>query len=264
MLNILYHKVYEHDTSKTWIIFVHGAGGSSSIWFKQIREYRKYFNIVLLDLRGHGQSKKSFFEKKDYTFEMVSSDIIKVMDYLEIEKAHFVGISLGTILIRNLADKYPERIQSMVLGGAVIRITPKLNILLKMANALKYYVPYMWLYRFLAWVLMPKNSHKQSRNLFVKEAKKVQQKEFFRWFKLTSSAASILLKYGEHDTDIPTLYVMGAQDYMFLLPVQEIVKRFQLNELEVIENCGHVCNVDQSKLFNELSIKFIVRQQIYT
>ena len=35
---------------------MHGAGGSSSIWFKQLRAYREHFNVLLLDLRGHGQS----------------------------------------------------------------------------------------------------------------------------------------------------------------------------------------------------------------
>ena len=40
-----------------WVTFVHGAGGSSSTWFKQIREFRKEHNVLLIDLRGHGQSK---------------------------------------------------------------------------------------------------------------------------------------------------------------------------------------------------------------
>jgi pimeloyl-ACP methyl ester carboxylesterase len=37
--------------------FVHGAGGSSSIWFKQIRDFKKQYNVLLLDLHGHGDSK---------------------------------------------------------------------------------------------------------------------------------------------------------------------------------------------------------------
>ncbi|HCZ09730.1 MAG TPA: 2-succinyl-6-hydroxy-2,4-cyclohexadiene-1-carboxylate synthase, partial [Flavobacteriaceae bacterium] len=37
-----------------WITFVHGAGGSSAIWFKQIRFFSKYYNLLLIDLRGHG------------------------------------------------------------------------------------------------------------------------------------------------------------------------------------------------------------------
>jgi pimeloyl-ACP methyl ester carboxylesterase len=44
-----------------------------------------------------------------------------VLDFLKIEKSHFVGISLGTILIRQLAEMYPHRVESMILGGAILK-----------------------------------------------------------------------------------------------------------------------------------------------
>ncbi len=48
------YSVYENKSSSQWVTFVHGAGGSSSIWFRQIRDFHKQYNILLLDLRGHG------------------------------------------------------------------------------------------------------------------------------------------------------------------------------------------------------------------
>jgi len=53
---LLSYTIYNHPTSTEWVTFVHGAGGSSSIWFKQIRFFQKDFNVLLLDLRGHGKS----------------------------------------------------------------------------------------------------------------------------------------------------------------------------------------------------------------
>ena len=85
---------------------MHGAGGSSSIWFKQIREFQKHFNVLLLDLRGHGNSnsqiKKVF--KQHYTFKSIANDVLEVLDHLKIKTSHFVGISLGTIVIRQFAE----------------------------------------------------------------------------------------------------------------------------------------------------------------
>ena len=41
---------------------MHGAGGSSSIWYKQLRAFKENFNVLLIDLRGHGKSKKPIYE----------------------------------------------------------------------------------------------------------------------------------------------------------------------------------------------------------
>ena len=92
--------------NREWITFVHGAGGSSTIWFKQIKYFSKNYNLLLLDLRGHGKSKAiplNPFNKK-YTFNSITFDILEVLDKEKIKKSHFVGISLGTILIRNLRN----------------------------------------------------------------------------------------------------------------------------------------------------------------
>ena len=109
---MLYHKTYIIGDDKDWVVFIHGAGGSSSIWFQQIKAFRENFNLLLVDLRGHGKS-KDFFEQyynNEYTFESVSHDVLQVLDHLEIEKAHFVGVSLGTIIIRQIAEMAPNRV----------------------------------------------------------------------------------------------------------------------------------------------------------
>jgi len=243
-----------------WVTFVHGAGGSSSIWFKQIRDFKKHYNILLLDLRGHGNSKptlKAAFKQK-YTFLALANDILEVLDYLKIEKSHFVGISLGTILIRQLAEMYPQRVQSMILGGAILKMNFRSQILMKLGNLFKYVLPYLVLYRFFAFVIMPKKSHKQSRLLFINEAKKLYRKEFLKWFKLTAEINPVLKWFRQVELDIPTLYVMGEEDYMFLPSVRLVVaKHYKSSKLFVIEQCGHVVNVEQPVVFNKAVLAFM-------
>jgi pimeloyl-ACP methyl ester carboxylesterase len=75
---MLKYTIYEHATAAEWVTFVHGAGGSSSIWFKQLRSFSAQFNVLILDLRGHGNSKPALrdaFNKK-YTFDSITSDIV--------------------------------------------------------------------------------------------------------------------------------------------------------------------------------------------
>lgn len=257
---MLAHTIYQHDTSKEWVTFVHGAGGSSTIWFKQIREFRKHFNVLMLDLRGHGRSKnnlKLMFENR-YTFKSVSKDVLDVLDHLNIEKSHFVGVSLGTIIIRQIAEDYPERITSMVMGGAVMKMNFRGQVLMKVGNIFKNVFPYLFLYKIFAFAIMPKNAHKESRNMFINEAKKLYQKEFLKWFKLTSDVNPLLKWFRQVEINIPTFYIMGEEDYMFLPTIQKLVKEHnQSAELYVVENSGHVVNVDQPQIFNEKVIEFI-------
>ena len=255
---------YPHTTSKEWVTFVHGAGGSSSIWFKQVRDFKKHFNVLILDLRGHGDSKptlKDTFNSK-YTFDSITHDIVEVIDFLKIKKSHFIGISLGTILIRNLAEKRPELVKSMIMGGAIIKMNFRSQVLMKVGNLFKSVVPYMLLYRLFAFIIMPKKNHKKSRSLFVNEAKKLYQKEFLRWFKLTSEINPLLRFFRAKDIKIPTLYIMGAEDHLFLPSIRNIVSKHITSSLFVVDNCGHVVNVEQPEAFNNQTIRFITSLKI--
>ena len=256
MLNYYLHP---HSSSNNWVTFVHGAGGSSSIWFKQVRDFKKHFNVLILDLRGHGNSKptlKDTFNSR-YTFDSITNDIVEVIEYLKIRKSHFIGISLGTILIRNLAEKKPELVQSMVMGGAIIKLNFRSKALMKFGNVFKSVVPYMVLYKLFAFIIMPKKNHKKSRMLFVNEAKKLYQKEFIRWFKLTSEINPLLRFFRAKDIKTPTFYVMGSEDHLFLPSIKNIVLKHTSSSLFVVDNCGHVVNVEQPEIFNKQTIQFI-------
>ncbi len=256
---LLYFKKYELNPQAEWVVFVHGAGGSSSIWYKQIRDFKEKFNVLLLDLRGHGKS-KSFLQEymqNNYTFKEIARDIIDVLDHNQIQSAHFVGISLASIIIRTLAEEEPQKVKSMTLGGAIIRLNIRSKILMTVGNWIKRFVPYMWLYTLFAWIIMPRNRHKQSRILFINEAKRLYQKEFLRWYQLTSEVNPLLRYFTEKDIKIPTLYIMGDEDYMFLPQVKNVVKKHTTSWLEILNDCGHVVNIDQSEEFNRISVNFI-------
>lgn len=245
-------------TSTNWVTFVHGAGGSSVLWYKQIREFSKNHNVLLVDLRGHGDSKPDSNYTSKYTLPQISKDIIDVLDFENIEKTHFVGMSLGTIIVREIGELYPERVVSMVMGGAVLELNFKAKFLLNITKLVKNIIPYLFLYHILAYILMPKERHKQSRNLFVQEAQKLYQKEFCRWFTITIGMDTILKHFQITELPIPTLYIMGEDDYMFLAPIKRIVKNHvNFSKLIVVPNSGHVVNVDNAKVFNRETLLFL-------
>ena len=258
---MLNYAIYRNKESQQWVTFIHGAGGSSTIWFKQIKAFSRFFNLLLIDLRGHGKSKHHMLDLTNsiYTFDAIAGDIMEVLDHENIKSSHFMGISLGTILIRTIAEKSPERVNSMIMGGAILKFNFKSRLLMRFGNATKSILPYMWLYKILAFIIMPKRNHKESRLLFIREAKKLYQKEFIRWFKLTSEVIPLLKVFRQKQIKVPTLYVMGEQDYMFLPAVRKVVEQHQRSQLQVIPNCGHVVNVEHPQQFNQLCLRFLQR-----
>jgi pimeloyl-ACP methyl ester carboxylesterase len=214
--------------------------------------------VLLVDLRGHGRSKKIDYENlKRYTFDKIGDDVMEVLDYLQIKKTHFVGISLGTIIIREITERFPNRTISMVLGGAVMKLNVRGQILMRLGALLQSVVPYLVLYKLLAFVIMPRKKHKESRNLFINEAKKLYQREFKRWFTLVSEVNPLLNLFRIKDSGVPTLYIMGEEDYMFLPSIKQLVKNHVSSQLFVIPACGHVVNVEKPDEFNRQAIYFL-------
>jgi len=94
--------------------------------------------------------------------------------------------------------------------------------------------------------------------LFINEAKKLYQKEFIKWFKLTAEINPLLRWFRQVELNIPTLYIMGEEDYMFLPSVRLVVeKHHKSSQLFVVEQCGHVVNVEQPVVFNNEVLSFI-------
>jgi pimeloyl-ACP methyl ester carboxylesterase len=255
---VLNYQTYTNPAAREWVTFVHGAGGSSAIWFRQVKTFREHFNVLLVDLRGHGRSQHPRYDNlQRYSFVQVGDDVLEVLDHLGIAATHFVGISLGTIIIREITERHPERTLSMIMGGAVMKLNIRGQLLMRLGLLLKSLVPYLILYRFFAFIIMPRPRHRESRSLFIREARKLYQREFKRWFTLVSEVNPLLRLFRIKDSGVPTLYIMGEEDHMFLPSISRLVREHPNAILHVIPQCGHVVNVERPHVFNQRAIQFL-------
>jgi len=55
---------------------------------------------------------------------------------------------------------------------------------------------------------------------------------------------------------------MGGEDHLFLAPVKKLVQNDRYSQLQIVPNCGHVVNIENPLVFNELSIDFIDKQRV--
>jgi pimeloyl-ACP methyl ester carboxylesterase len=263
-LENLHHKILSHSSSKEWVVFIHGIGGSSSIWFKQIKEYRKHFNLLLVDLPGHGGNDAGLKDESERSFESIAKKVIALIDYIGIKEAHFVGISLGTMVIQVIQQLYPDRVKSMVLGGSVERIHPPLILLARVVEWVKHFIPYMWIYRLVAWILMPRDHHEEARKTFIREAVKLGQREFFCWYRILHQEVNQFFARKKPSHGTPAIYIMGSEDYMFLPNIKKRYAKIKHARLHILAKCGHVCNIEKEKEFNDISISFIHSQSKYS
>jgi pimeloyl-ACP methyl ester carboxylesterase len=258
---MLSYKTFPNEDSDAWVVFIHGAGGSSAVWFKQLRDFRERFNILLVDLRGHGRSSDYHGNEPRYTLASISQDVLDVLEQEGIESAHFVGVSLGTILIRQIVEMAPERVDSVIYAGAVAGFTWSARSLISIGQALKFLIPFRTLYATFAWIIMPGRKAAESRRIFKREAKRVAPEEFRRWLQLIPEVRRRLRQWSSTVGDCRTLYLMGGKDYMFLPPARRLAEQSRNAFLQVIDDVGHVCNIERPSVFNEMAIAFLSGQQ---
>ena len=87
---------------------------------------------------------------------------------------------------------------------------------------------------------------------------KVSFDSFLNWLKLGDGIGKYIKELFEEYISIPTLYLMGEDDKLFLPQVQQTVKNGGENvSLIVVPNAGHVCNVDNKRFFNQHSLEFL-------
>ncbi len=256
---ILHYKEHYCSSSADWLVFIHGAGGSSATWYKQVKTLKNYFNLILIDLRGHGRS-NTLNDKKiadNYTFDLIANDVLNVLEEKHIAKAHFIAMSLGTIIVRHLAEIKPQVVQSMLLAGAVGQLNSFANLLAILGDFFKDSIPYLWLYNFFALIIMPHRSQKEARKLFISEARNLSKAEFKRWFSLTREVNKLTSRLSENEPHCPTLYIMGDKDRFFLKSVMHCVNKYSSCSAHVIADCGHVCNIEKPDEFNQIVVDFI-------
>jgi 3-oxoadipate enol-lactonase len=106
---------YESRGKGPAVVLIHGGLVDMRLWGEQMRPLSKRFRVVRYDLRGYGGS--------DAPTEPFShlEDLRALLDYLRIEKATLVGLSLGGIIAADFALEHPERVERLVLVGPGLR-----------------------------------------------------------------------------------------------------------------------------------------------
>jgi pimeloyl-ACP methyl ester carboxylesterase len=104
---------YEQHGEGEPLVLIMGLAADSQAWLFQVPEFSKRYRTVTFDNRGVGRSSKP---PGPYSIAGMADDTARLMDALDIPRAHVVGVSMGGMIAQELALRHSERVKGLVLG----------------------------------------------------------------------------------------------------------------------------------------------------
>ena len=235
-----------------WILFIHAAFVDHNMFKAQFEYFEKQYNILAIDIIGHGQSTDT---QKGDTVDKMSKWIFDILKTENIDKVHIVGVSLGAVLAQDFANQYPHAVSSLACFGGydINNFDPKL----KNENSAKQKLMMLKALFSVKW--------------FAKANKKISaytsqaQDEFFamnmrfpkKSFMFLATLNSMVNKHKTGQRNYPLLIGCGKFD----IPMElEAVKAWKSSEPDcrvvIFENAGHCVNMDVPEEFNKTMEEF--------
>lgn len=254
---LLHHEVIAQNPNAPWLVFVHGAGGSIRTWKFQIDAFAPHFRLLLIDLRDHGYSKDILPAFPAYDFDIVAKDILVLTDHLGIEKAHFMSLSIGSVILQKIDIERPELVDRMIMAGAIFDGSKAMHWFVHSGKFLSYILPYRALYWLFSFIVLPRRNHRLSRYIFRRQSRRLTTREYMKWIELYKPFFHLIRDYVNRPVMKKGLVVMGSQDHIFFRAAKQFTEIQKNMRLAVIENCGHVCSIEAPELFNDLVLRFL-------
>lgn len=256
---MLGYKIYSESKTisheKPVIVMLHGLGGGYANWYGQVHTLKHDYDLLLIELPSHGRSPVKLTQM-EISYQQVCEKILEVLDFLGIQKAHFLGVSFGTTLVKYIALRYPDRVNKYILAGPIANF----NFLLRMAiNMIRWFLPIMPMKVVIAVLvifLMPFDASETCRKIFLHTAKHLSNKESVAYAKLLLKFKSVHDEYtATMGEEINGMYLVGEMDHFFLL-LQKKDHR-PIKNMVLIPDAGHVCITDQAAVCNNHILSFL-------
>lgn len=266
----LFYRKYGQGPS---LIIVHGLYGSSDNWVRIARALGKHFEVYVVDQRNHGRSPHSM----EHNYELMKNDLYEFVEKHSIDKAIFLGHSMGGKSVMFFAASHPERVNGLI----VIDIIPKSYKLPD--DAMRKSVDHETILKSMAGVdfssvhtraevdqaLARDIGIEKVRQFLMKNLERDEQNAF-RWKinidALIRNMDSILSGMNEKDFErgreisgFPVLFIKGANSSYILDSDKALIKTiFPYYDIVTIPGAGHWLHVEQPDLLIKSILEFIL------
>ena len=244
------------------VFFLHGIGGNRTNWTAQIEALADSFHAVAWDARGYGES-------DDYEgpldFGDFARDALRVLDRFGAETAHFVGLSMGGRIAQDFCARYPDRVATLVLCDTMSdfrgSMTPEKRaefIRLRQAPLKAGKEP-----RDIADALVDSlaglGADESARRRLWDSIAALHKDSYLK----TIEASLSFDRSAEIDRiPVPTLLIYGEHDRLTPPAIGKALhRRIAGSEFAVIEDAGHLSNIERPEVFNAALRGFLARHR---
>jgi 3-oxoadipate enol-lactonase len=112
---------FDGDATKPVLVLSNSIGTTLHMWDGQVDELSKYFRVLRYDFRGHGGSTVPVGA---YSLDRLGRDVIELLDAIDLQRVHFLGLSLGGFVGQWLGIHAPERIDRLILSNTSSHLSP--------------------------------------------------------------------------------------------------------------------------------------------
>jgi pimeloyl-ACP methyl ester carboxylesterase len=242
---------------RTPILFLHGYPFDKSMWKGQLDSLKSSHRLIAIDIRGFGQS---IDEKSALSIDMFGKDLIEFMDKLGIKKAIICGLSMGGFIALNVMKEFPSRFEALVLCDTQCiadtievkenRYSTIEQINIDGADEFKE--------KFIKSVF-----HPDSLTSKMELVESLRYVVFANSNSIINAGLTALAERSETCSNlnsicIPTLIICGREDKVTPLVQSEYMhNQIGGSILKIIDNAGHVSNLEQPNVFNKYLVDFL-------
>jgi 3-oxoadipate enol-lactonase len=239
------------------VVLIHGYPFNRSLWTEQIPALSNSYRVIIPDLRGFGETDAS---EGAATMNRMAQDVAELMDQLEIPRAVIGGLSMGGYVALAFYKQFPSRVRGLILADTRAQADTEEGKQTRAQQAEKALAEGM---AGIADAMLPKlltpdtvSKHPEIV-LFVRDMMLKMKPE---------GAAAALRGMAEREDQtpllsqisVPTLILVGAEDA--ITPVADSEKMHRAiagSRLVVLENAGHVSNIERTQQFNDALLEFL-------
>ena len=251
------------------IVVLHGFAGSMASWADFVQDAKERYKVITVDLLGHGGSD---FPKDParYSPENAGSDIIAIMTKLGIDRACWLGYSMGGRIALLTAISNPDRFTGLILEGASPGLSSEKE---RKQRARK---DEAFAQRIVDKGIETFADYWESQGLFATQKRLPKEiREWLRQQRLANNptglantlrAVGLGVQPSVHKSlpslTIPVLCVTGSLDRKFRTIARGMCKALPNGKLAVIRGLGHATHLEKPKQFNKVVLRFLDQLQL--